>query len=170
MIILMAGLPGTGKSTLARKLAIRTGGCVLGKDEIRVAIFSERDIEFSTGQDDFVMELMLQSAKFLLARNASRKIYLDGRTFSQRYQIEGVLNLASELDQPWRIIECICSEETARRRLEDERDPGHPAKNRSYALHLEVKSRFEPITHLKTVIDTDQPLERCLEQALGALE
>jgi predicted kinase len=169
MIILMAGLPGTGKSTLAHALAMRTGGCVLGKDEIRAAIFSEQDIEFSTVQDDFVMELMLQSALLLLQRNPARKIFLDGRTFSQRYQIERVLNVANELDQPWRIIECVCSDGSARRRLEEERDPAHPAKNRSYALYREVKARFEAIDHTKTVIDTDQPLEFCLEHAQAAI-
>jgi hypothetical protein len=32
-----------------------------------------------------------------------------------------------------------------------------------------VKSRFEAITHPKTVIDTEQPLESCVQQALAAL-
>ncbi|HUB03317.1 MAG TPA: AAA family ATPase [Terriglobales bacterium] len=170
MIILMAGLPGTGKSTLARELAVRTGGSVLGKDEIRAAIFSEQDIEFSTAQDDFVMELMLQAARFLLERNPARKVFLDGRAFSRRYQIERVLEFTRELDQPWRIIECTCSEKCARHRLEDERDPAHPAKNRSYALYLEVKARFEPIRHATTVIDTGLPFEQSVDFAMLALD
>jgi len=32
-----------------------------------------------------------------------------------------------------------------------------------------VKSRFEPIEHPKTAIDTDQPLEDCVRQALASL-
>ena len=42
MIVLMAGLPGTGKTTLARELAQRTQGALLSKDEIRAALFSPK--------------------------------------------------------------------------------------------------------------------------------
>ena len=66
MIVLMAGLPGTGKTTLARELARRTQGALLSKDEIRAALFSPEDIEYSVKQDDFVMEIMLEAARFLL--------------------------------------------------------------------------------------------------------
>jgi predicted kinase len=169
MIVLMAGLPGTGKSTLARELARRTQGALLSKDEIRAALFSPEDIEYSVKQDDFVMEVMLEAARFLVQNAPARKIFLDGRTFSRRYQIDRVLKFASELAQPWTIIECTCSEESARRRLDVEPDPAHPAHNRTFALYLEVKARFDPITYPKTTINTDQPLDHCLKQALAAI-
>lgn len=167
MIILMAGLPGTGKSTLARALAERTAGCVLGKDEIRAALFAPDDIEYSTAQDDFCMEIMLQATGFLLRKNPERKVFLDGRTFSRRYQVDKVLEFAAETRQPLVILECTCSEESARRRLT--LDPNHPARNRDFALYLEVKAHFEPITYRKTVIDTDQPLDDCIRQAGACL-
>jgi predicted kinase len=169
MIVLMAGLPGTGKSTLARELACRTGGSVLGKDEIRAAIFAPQNIEFSTGQDDFVMEIMFQAASFLLKKNPRHLIFLDGRTFSQSYQIDRVFEFAGEMTQPCRIIECVCSDESARRRLEVDVDISHPAANRNFALYLEVKARFEPITRDKAVVSTERPLSECIEQALDAI-
>jgi predicted kinase len=170
MIVLMAGLPGSGKSTLARELAVRTSGRVLSKDEIRHAIFLPEEIEYSSRQDDYCLQIMLETAEYLLERNPARSIFLDGRTFSRRYQIENVIGVASRIHQPWRIIECVCSEETARRRLTTDAEiSAHPAGNRDYRLYLDVKTRFETITHTKTVIDTELPLETCVLLAVAAL-
>jgi adenylylsulfate kinase len=163
MIILMAGLPGTGKTTLARELARSTVGALLSKDEMRTALFSPEDIEYSVKQDDFVMEVMIETARYLLQIAPDRKVFFDGRTFSRRYQIDRVLQVARELAQAWVIIECVCSDESAQRRLDLEADASHPARNRTFALYLEVKARFEPIPYPKTTISTDQPLDECIE-------
>ncbi len=170
MIVLMAGLPGTGKSALAEALAEQLSGTVLSKDRIRHALFSPRDIEYSTEQDDFVMDVMLLAAERILRKVPDRAVFLDGRTFSRHYQIERVIDIASRLRQSWRILECVCSEEIVRERLGAQADKGqHPAANRTYALYLEIKQRFEPITRPKTVIDTNQPLEHCVNLALNSL-
>jgi predicted kinase len=170
MIVLLAGLPGTGKSTLARALAERLNSAILSKDEIRHAIFVPPDVEYSTAQDDFVLRVMLEAAAWILRKDPARFVFLDGRTFSHRYQIDLVLKAAQELHQPWHILECLCSDDTARSRLETQQASGvHPATNRTFKLYLEVKARFEPITLPKTIIDTDHPLGDCMQEALAAL-
>jgi len=113
---------------------------------------------------------MLETAEDLLSRNSARAIFLDGRPFSR----------AIKLKTCWpRPLPCISrggfSNVFARMR-----PPGadlrltrktreHPAGNRDYQLYLEVKSRFEAIIHAKSVIDTEQPFEICMQQALAAL-
>ena len=169
MIILMAGLPGTGKSTLARELVARGGGRILSKDEFRHAIFAPDEIEYSSRQDDFCVQMMLETCGYLLSRNSELSLFLDGRPFSRRYQIENVLNYAAGLHQPWRILECVCSEASARARLRSNTARSHPAGNRDFELYLKVKERFETIAQPKIVIDTDQPLEVTVQQALAAL-
>jgi predicted kinase len=170
MIVLMAGLPGTGKSTLAGELASRTSGRVLGKDEIRHALFASAEIEYSARQDDFCLQVMLETCGYLVEKDRARIIFLDGRPFSRRYQIDNAVNAAARVHQSWRILECVCAEEIVRARLEKQAAAGsHLAGNRSFDLYLEVRSRFEAILLPKTVIDTGEALETCVEQALAAL-
>lgn len=170
MIVLMAGLPGTGKSTLARAVASRLRGKVLSKDEIRHVLFAPADVEYSTAQDDFVMEIMLQAAGWIFRQNPGRLVLLDGRTFSRRYQIHRVLEVARALSQPWRILECVCPEDIARTRIAAQAESDeHPAGNRSVTLYLELKARFQPILLPKTVIYTGHPLDECVNLALQAL-
>ncbi len=169
MIVLMAGLPGTGKTTLARELAGRTGGRVVSKDDVRHALFSVEEIEYSPRQDDFCLQIMLRDGGISFVAESRRgMMFLDGRPFSRRYQIENVLNAADRcvsLGGYWNAF--------ARRKQlgdglqADAATGAHAAGNRDFQLYLEVKARFEAITFDKTVIDTDRSLDSCVEQALA---
>jgi thymidylate kinase len=147
MIVLMAGLPGTGKSTLSRRLAAECDGVVLDKDEIRAALFPPAYVEYSAGQDDFCQLRMLDTAAYLLERHPGLRIFLDGRTFSRAYQIRNAI-----------------AEDTARRRIEASR-ASHPALNRTYELYRKLQAEFEPIPPPKLVIDTGEPLDKCIDTA-----
>jgi predicted kinase len=168
MIVLMAGLPGTGKSTLARAIALRTSGIVLDKDQIRSTLFPAEEIEYSSEQDDFCLSVMLQTAAYLLQKNPERIIFIDGRPFSKRRQIDQALQAAEKLGQPWRILECVCSENVARQRLEEQCGE-HLAANRNYELYRRLKGSWEEIMLAKTVIYTEDSIEACIEKALITL-
>jgi predicted kinase len=57
MLVVMAGLPGTGKSRLATGLAQALPGVILDKDRIRAALFPPEEIEYSLPQDNFCMQI-----------------------------------------------------------------------------------------------------------------
>lgn len=166
----MAGLPGTGKSALAQRLAEGLPAVILDKDPIRAALFPTPLLEYSAQQDDFCVGVMLQVAEYILRKEPTRAVVLDGRTFSRRYQVETVAELAEKLGQPLAILECVCSDATARQRLEQDVAQGsHLAQNRNFELYLAIKARFEPIERPKLVIDTDQALAACVEAGLAYL-
>lgn len=158
MLILMAGLPGTGKSTLAHQLAERLNAAILSKDTVRHALFEPNLVEYSTDQDDFVIDLLLLTAEYIWERDPNKAIILDGRTFSRASQRQHVIDFAEVHDQPWRIIECTCDDKLARARL-SQPDPDHPAGNRTPELYDEVKARWEPITEPKITVDTTGPID-----------
>jgi predicted kinase len=170
MIVIMAGLPGTGKSTLARAIARRLPGTVLDKDSIRASLFGPAYVEYSLAQDDFCGEIMLQTAAYLLSKNAELHILLDGRTFSRRYQRDRVIEFSSQVGTTWATLECVCSEATALGRIaEAAAANSHFAANRRPELYREIRVAWEPIDHPKLVIDTDEDLESWGDRAVEYL-
>ena len=113
------------------------------------------------------MAIMLKVAGWIFRKDCRRRVFLDGRTFSRHYQLKRATGYAQAVGQEWRILECVCSEQTARDRMAN--DLLHLAANRNFDLYMQVKARFEEITLAKTVIDTDQPIENCIQIAAAAL-
>ena len=165
MLILMAGLPGSGKTTLAHRLAERLHATILSKDTVRHALFSTDLVEYSTEQDDFVIDLLLRTALYIWSKHADQTIILDGRTFSRETQRRHVIDFAEKQSQPWRIVECVCSDEVACQRLA-QTDP-HPAGNRTPQLYEQVKRSRERIEDPKVVVRTDEPID--IEGLMAAL-
>ncbi len=166
--VIFAGLPGTGKSTLARALADCLGAAILDKDRVRAALFPGALTDYSADQDQLCMRAMLAAAAYLTTRRAAIYIFFDGRTFSMRGQIEEVLLVATQAGARWRILHVTCVDAVAEERLA-RNDPGHPAKNRDPALYRRIKQHFEPILQPNLEVDTTLGIEPVLAAAEGYL-
>jgi len=165
--VLLAGLPGTGKSTLAQALAARLPrAVVLSKDETRAALFPGNATDYSEQQNDLCMEAVLAAADYLRRRlNGPQFILFDGRTFSRAAQLQRVIAAAEEGASPWCILHLVCPDAIAETRLKAASGQ-HLAANRGYALYLTLKQRYEPIRLPHLVIDTSQPVAANLEASL----
>ena len=118
MLVAMAGLPGSGKTTIARRLADQLGGVVLSKDAVRAALFPPPVLNYSREQDDVCMAALFRAAETILRSLPGQAVVLDGRTFYRSYQVDDLAALASSVSQVPYLIECVCDDEVARQRLE----------------------------------------------------
>ncbi len=161
LLIAMAGLPGTGKTTLAAALAEKLGAAVLDKDKLRAALIEPERIEYSRKQNDAVYELLLKGAIQYLRRG--KPVILDGRTFTRKYQVERVVKFAAENDADLRFIECVCDEELALKRVLSDKEKGsHLAADRGPELYYRLKSEAEPIEIEHLSVDTGGELDGCV--------
>jgi predicted kinase len=177
MLIVMAGLPGTGKSTLAQALSRALPGVVLNKDQARAALFPPEEIAYSALQDDLVVHVLLLLAAYYQDRNPQRWLILDGRPFTRQYQVQQVLDFANATtgrlglyagrEIPLRFIECVCPDAVARLRLERAAHrSAHPAANRDYDLYRQMKASAEPLQMPHLVVDTTADPSVYLQQCL----
>jgi len=172
MFIAMAGLPGTGKSTIADELGKRLPALVLDKDKIRAELFSPAAIDFSQEQDDLCMKVVFIISEYLLRAKPEQTVIIDGRTFSRSYQVQQLLSQAESFKLKPIIIECICDDVVAKQRLDyDQRTGAHLAGNRTYGLYLELKEKAEPITVDRLAIDTGkESLEKTVDRCVAYLK
>ena len=148
MWIALAGLPGTGKTTLARALAPRVGGVVLSKDEVRAELFAGA-ITYTPEQDDVAFREILERAAA-----CPGVALLDGRTFTRGQTVHEVIAFAQARGRRLRWVECVCSPEVARARLAAEVGT-HPAADRGPALYDRLAAEREPLEVERLVVRTD---------------
>jgi len=183
-LIVMAGLPGTGKSSLAKGIAQALSHhayhkdwshtisrpIILNKDEIRSALFPPELIEYSTTQDDFCMNILLSVVTYLLQKDPQRPVLLDGRTFTRDYQVQTVEKHMQSVDAHLYWIYCTCDAKTAQQRLlRDAQHGSHPAVNRTPDLYEKIAMTAEPLTATHLLVNTEQSLDTCIDISLKYL-
>lgn len=171
MLVAMAGLPGTGKSALAARLAAALGGVVIGKDEVRAALFPGPALDYSAGQDDLAVRAVFAAAAHLRRTRPELPLFLDGRTYSKAAQVAALLALGAGVGEPVRVIECVCPPDVARARIARDHAAGtHPAGNRTPDLHDRSRAAADPLTVPRLTLDTGaKGLDECEREALAYL-
>lgn len=146
MIVIICGLPGVGKSTLAKNLAPMINSTILSSDKIRKELFPNPT--YSPFERKLVYDVMIILAKYL--NEAGINCILDA-TFNRedsRIEIREKLQLN---DKQFQIIECFCPEEVVISRLKSRRDDYSDA---TIEVYQKMKKIYEPVKIDHIIVDT----------------
>ena len=169
MLTVVSGLPGTGKSTLARLLHKETNSSVISSDIVRKELHNidplsdrkaafEKGIYSKAGTEKTYAALQSLAEKLL---QSGRSVILDA-TFSKLYFRKAALETANKTNAEFHIIECTLNQDEVRARLE-KRSQTKDVSDADYEIYLKQKERFEPIEEKHIKIDTQDKEETILE-------
>jgi uncharacterized protein len=151
-LLVVGGLSGTGKSTLAEALRRRTGFEHIASDVVRkrlVGIPSRRRLAGDEAEKLYAPEMsartyarMYDEASSVL--RAGRGAIVDG-TFQRRLDRQAARDLAHRHGVPLLIVECVCDDEEVRRRLSLRQRLGEDASDADWQVYLQQRRHREPI-------------------------
>jgi predicted kinase len=162
LIIIICGLPGVGKTTLANELGHLINAVVLSTDKIRKELLENPN--YDEDEKRLIYDILLLIAKYL--HNAGINCILDA-TFNEqksRNDIKKRLNLTNE---QFKIIECICPEEETISRIQNRKKSYSDA---DISIYKKIKEMYEPIKEKHITVDTSQPLKEIVSEVVNKIQ
>lgn len=157
-VVIFCGIPGSGKTSVARLVAAGSGRAVhLQTDSVRGMIPNP---DYSPEESEFVYGACVAAARAAL--DAGYDVVLDG-TFGSRRRREGVLAALGGRCDDVRFVRVVCDEETALRRNMERERTVPPEKLRG------ISSSFEPLPGALEVDTSRLTPEEAAERVLAAL-
>ena len=148
MMVIVCGLPGVGKTTLARQLAPFVKAVVLSTDKIRKELFPRPT--YSGRERRLVYDVLLMIAKYLHGANVN--CILDG-TFSQEKSRQEIMRKLNIPPNKFFIIECFCPEDIVISRLKIRK---HDYSDADFSIYQRMKKIYEPVKGKHITVDTSK--------------
>lgn len=160
-VVIVFGLPGTGKSYFAERLAEQINAQYINSDRLRKELFPERT--YSGKEKEMVYKVMLENARTAINKNIN--VVLDAtfhRKDIRRIFLEEI-GTKSEIF----FIEIRADENTIRHRLQKER----PYSEADFEVYKLIQQEWEPHNepHL-TLYSTDDDISHLLQKAIEHLQ
>ncbi|WP_208023537.1 AAA family ATPase [Halorussus pelagicus] len=146
--VVVCGLPGVGKTTVAEDVAERLDGRLLRTDVVRKDILDDPDYTEEEGR--MVYRELFERAGDTV--EAGRSVVLDG-TFKDAADRERALELAESLDARFRLVKVECDESVVRERIESREDD---ASDADFEIHAMYREQFDAVSDDHLTVDNSE--------------
>ena len=163
-VTLLVGLPGVGKTTLARALMARSGCSVLSRDAIRDSIFPEPFLDYSSRQNNIATETLFSVLAYLLDVHRPGQLIIDGKPFSKTAEVHALRDLVARHGGRTDVILCRAPlPEVKRRLIEGLADPVNVRAERTPDKAERIHQEFEPLDVGHLPLDMTRPLDELVD-------
>jgi len=159
MLVLVCGLPGTGKSTVAERIAELLSAGLLRTDVVRKELFPEPT--YAAAESEAVYDELFERARDRLV--AGEHVVLDA-TFRRRERRDRAAAVAAETDTELRLVRVTCEESVVRERIRQRQRHEDDESDADFSVYNQLKEEFEPIERDDhVVIDNSGTLSATLD-------
>jgi len=196
MLILVCGLPGTGKSTIARELAAHMRGKILRTDEIRRELFKNCTYEELSDSKNKIMfdieriinarknmpkdvregyQRLIEKQKKMVYDALFKKLskYLEEKkdvvidaTFYKKSLRKKAREIADKIGTEFKIVECVCPERVVKERIAKRT---RDVSNADFEVYKKIKKIYEPIEEEHIIVNMNQSKEDAKKEAISKL-
>jgi hypothetical protein len=164
ILIVVSGLPGTGKSYFCSKLAERLPFITLESDALRKVLFSS--LTYSLQESSRLFQALHRLIEQLLRRGFS--LILDATNLSERHR-EYFYSIADHLDVKLVLVWVEAPPQLVRERLKDRRNE-ETKSDADWVVYQKMKSSVQPIRRNHYVVDTSRDIIPVIDKIVRAAE
>lgn len=151
MLLLFSGLPATGKTTLAKKVAKKINAEILRTDVIRKEII--REPKYTDEEKEAVYKEMFSRAEKMIS--SGKTVILDANFYKEGQRTEAK-KIAGRTGAKFFLIEVTCPEEKIRGRMKIRKKAEDASDAKEMEIYYKIKRVWEPITEPHIVVDTSK--------------
>lgn len=160
-LVMVAGLPGTGKTTLSQALGKRLSWIVLHADTIKYTLSNSGMSKENAAR--MAYDVLFALTKDVLVHQ-KKSLILDS-TARHLFAIERATELAHVSYAQLKVIHCTVSQNDRYQRLEKRTERILHPTNKAFNGDLEYRQLYQHLPAHTLILDTAQSLEKCVIEA-----
>jgi len=164
-LVVVAGLPGTGKSRFSREVSLRTSAVVLESDAIRRLLFERPS--YSWFESRRVFNALHAAVGRLL--DAGISCIVDATNVAEDYR-QPLYELAERRGAKLIVVEVTAPPEVAMARLSEEAASPERLSEADAAVYERMRQAWEEIGREHFVVDTSKPADEAVDAVAREME